>query len=445
MNSKIPQKKIQLVSFDGGFKSTTILQTPDKYRNLKSKNIDVNLIPRGAGLSYTAASFGNGTTSISTKFFNRILGFDNDKKQVKVESGITLRELYQFLIKHQYYLKVQPGCSFISIGGCIAADVHGKNPFLDGTFLSQVVSLNLFHPMHGEIELSRDKNPEIFYLTCGGYGLTGIILSVVLQASKLTSSIVKTDLLFYDSFMDGVNLLKDNSLNNDFTYSWNNFSLGAQSIDSGIIFRGNIKNNLIFNDKELRYPLISSDRRPHLTFNMFKSFVPKLSNNLYEYINSKKLVRFDTIYDSLYAAERNFMYFRMYGTKGFHEYQALLPEDSIDEYHQSVKHLSKKYKIPITLAVLKNFNGKRSYLKFDGDGFGLSINIPRNNISAKMLFELDGILIYLGGWPNIIKDSRLSQQCIEAAYPEYSLFKKKLHEFDPKRIFKSELSERVGL
>ena len=107
---------------------------------------------------------------------------------LEVESGVTLGQIYRFATPRGLFLLVQPGHPKITVGGCIGADVHGKNQFRDGTFLNVVESLRLFHPSHGVLELSRSSNPDLFFLTCGGYGLTGNILTARLRLAPIPSS-----------------------------------------------------------------------------------------------------------------------------------------------------------------------------------------------------------------------------------------------------------------
>src|SRR4029077_405225 len=122
-------------------------------------------IARGAGLSFSAASFGPNAVTVDLATFNRILDFDSSAGVVEVEAGLTLGVLFYFLEKRGFYLPVQPGYPAISVGGCIAADVHGKNSARDGTFIRQVQSVRLFHPSHGLVEVSPETENDLFRAT----------------------------------------------------------------------------------------------------------------------------------------------------------------------------------------------------------------------------------------------------------------------------------------
>src|SRR5262245_36078716 len=123
-----------LVSFDGGSRAEASVQRPDRYSFFHASQQAVYSIARGAGLSFSSASFGPATVTVDLRAFNRILDFDATNGVVEVEMGLSLGELFHFLKKRDFYLPVQPGYPAITVGGCIAADVHGKNAARDGTF-----------------------------------------------------------------------------------------------------------------------------------------------------------------------------------------------------------------------------------------------------------------------------------------------------------------------
>src|SRR5579885_2495991 len=176
-------KNTVFTSFDKTVSLTTYHQRPDRIRMLEEINTNVQ-IPRGAGLSYVPASFGRDTLVRELSYFNRILEFNSIEKTVVVEPGITLEKLLEWSFKEKLYLPVQPGYPKITIGGCIAANVHGKNPLKYGSFKDHVIWLELFHPQNSS-KIIVERNSELFDATCGGLGLTGIITRVKLQLCDL--------------------------------------------------------------------------------------------------------------------------------------------------------------------------------------------------------------------------------------------------------------------
>ena len=140
-----PTAQCRISSFDGGIHLRSTLQRPDRYR-FWNASVSESRIPRGAGLSYAAASFREGGLSVEHTSFNRVLAFDSRTRIVEVEAGISLDALHEFLAPQALYFKIQPGYGRITVGGCIATDAHGKNQTRDGTFINQVAGLTLFHP-----------------------------------------------------------------------------------------------------------------------------------------------------------------------------------------------------------------------------------------------------------------------------------------------------------
>ena len=149
------------VSFDGAVSASGVCQRPDRYRFIDAPDPDLApRIARGGGYSYAAASFGAGSVVQDMRRFNRILGFDPAARIIEVEAGVTLGDVFAVASREGLGLPVQPGYPAITVGGCIAANVHGKNPVREGTFVDSVLDLTLFHPDRGVLRLSPTPCPD---------------------------------------------------------------------------------------------------------------------------------------------------------------------------------------------------------------------------------------------------------------------------------------------
>ncbi len=449
----------QFISFDGSTRLKGFESKPENYRYLKDlsdapKNVDAQqtaLISRGAGLSYTAASFGEDVCSIDHAQFDRILSFDKENKCIEVEAGISLGKLYDFLIEHGLFLATQPGHPRITVGGCVAPDIHGKNQFMDGTCINQVESLKLFHPSHGIIELSPEQNPELFRLTCGGYGLTGNIISCKLKLKSIPSDMANVTLRPIACIEDLPKMLRESADKADFIFSWHDFNIRGKDFGKGFIQEGRFIANASIGEKtsirkKAAEQSLNAETRGSLPFPIFNSISVAAMNALYgakgNSGSSFQLSLFDSIFPIQNVKE---LYFKFFGAAGFHEYQAIIPESNFGQYIEGVRHALQKRNLPITLASAKLFAGKQDLLRFTGDGICFAMNFPRGQEADELMKELDRLLVNCKGAPNIIKDSRLSKEIVAATYPEYEHFRTLLHQFDPKRIYRSELSERLGL
>ncbi len=444
-------KRVNFSSFDNGVKSNCAVARPDRLRHWVELSPTISQISRGAGLSLSAASFGASAMSILHDKFNRLIDFDSSTGEIEVEAGIRLFDLHNFLAPKGRFLSIQPGHGQISVGGCIAADIHGKNQLRDGTFLEQVVSLKLFHPTYGILELSRELNREIFFLTCGGYGLTGHILSARLKTNVLPSQLVLTQARPYPDLQSGLNLLSESASKYDFIHSWHDFSRPGSKYGSGMLFISQFESSETSSNLEQNYidinpkQLSNSHRLPGAKFIVNRSSI-KLMNNLYKSVNSRNQEWVQTnLANALFPLHRLQSYYCFMGHKGFHEYQVILPRNVAAEYLTKLGLVSESLKIPITLASGKIFGGQQNLLRFTGEGICFAVNFLRGDRADQLLDWLDKNLILYGGRPNLIKDSRLPRNIAEACYPEIDKFRQQLRDFDSKRLFRSELSERLAL
>ena len=450
ISAEFSARKVNFSSFDLGVNLCSLTSKPDRYRHWSGAGNTAHRISRGAGLSYAAASFGSGSTSFSHDRFDRILDFDQATGEVEVETGIRLFSLHNFLEPRGYFLPVQPGHGQISVGGCIAADVHGKNQFKDGTFIEQVISLTLFHPDYGIIETSPTQNSELFHLTCGGYGLTGHILSVRLRTQERPPFDIITRLKAFSEINAGVELLFESADKIDFLHSWHDFSK-KKTLGSGIIFMSSFsKSKENFKEPRKFHPIIpkqigTKHRIPYARFLLNQYSLMGLNTlykqTAYSYLDNKPT----SLFNALFPIHSLQSYYSFLGNKGFHEYQVLLPRNLTAEFLSELGDIAKSLKIPITLASAKVFRGEGDLLRFTGNGVCFAVNFQRSIRAVELLKWLDEKVIAIKGKPNIIKDSRLPRHVVEACYPEVGKFRTQLKNFDPKRLFRSELSERLGL
>jgi decaprenylphospho-beta-D-ribofuranose 2-oxidase len=445
----ISKTEIPFVSFDGGVHALGSLERPDRYRYWDQKLVTTPRISRGAGLSYAPCSFLDQGTSISHESFDRILGFDPIENIIEVEAGISLHALFCFLLKRGLYLPVQPGHGRITLGGCIAADVHGKNHILDGTFISQVESITLFHPSHGLMELSRTKEPDLFKLTCGGYGLTGNIVQARIRAKTLPSSAINLTPIPFLNSADGLNQLFTEAASSDFSYTWHDFNRRDSRFGEGYLFKANFSEegqNFTSQVEVLDPPELTSAGRATLPICAMNKYSIGLLNKLFclqqSYGSESKSL---SIQKALFPIHKTQFYFTLFGKKGFYEYQAILPRNKICEYLDDIKLKVKNDAIVVSLASAKAFCGEQELIRFTGDGICFAINFARNEKTYKFMQFLDKRIIDLGGIPNIIKDSRLPRNVFDSCYPQADKFRSLLNTFDSKRLFRSELSMRLGL
>ena len=443
MNSDRYLKKTKFVSFDRTFSVFANHQRPDRLRMLNDRNEEFQ-IPRGAGLSYAPASFGKDKLIRDMCSFDRILEFDESSKIVVVEAGISLKKLLTWSFSKQLFLPVLPGQPEITVGGCVAANVHGKNPYKDGTFMEHVEWIELSHPTLGTKIISRSNEKKIFNATCGGLGLTGIITKVALKLQKLSSEIVILSSKKTESLKNTLEIMKQHT-SDDLLYSWN---MGSTLFNFG---KGIVTSGIFSDDSSSKTPQIkerkgmnSNDRL--LPFSLWNTLSSPIINSINRKIQSGKNIVKKDVYSALFpyvGATR--MFYGLYGSNGFNEYQVLIKKKYSVEFIDDLTKLIKSEKPSLTILAMKLFNGKQKLLHFSDEGLSIILNLKHCNSTLKFLKKLDDIVISYKALPYIVKDSRLTKEVVEQCYPEYHVFKEILNEIDPKRIFKSELSERMNL
>ncbi|MEX3014524.1 FAD-dependent oxidoreductase [Gymnodinialimonas hymeniacidonis] len=436
-----------LKSFDGGESADVHLYAPDRIRFFDDTKAATPRIARGAGLSYCAASFLSGGNTISHGAFNRVLDFDSETGEVEVEAGIDLGTLYRFLAPRGRHLPCHPGYGAITVGGCVAADVHGKNHVRDGTFVRQVVGLSLFHPSHGLLDLARDKLPDLFELTCGGFGLTGHIMTVRLRTEPLNADMVERSSKECETFFQTIEQLEHVQKTSDFAYSWHDMSRPGDGFGAGIVHWGRI----VPNDKGGDGKPIGRENRSSIVSRWpVRGLVGYRTTALLAKIYRAKTRRADDSpliphYDAVFPIHGSERYFALFGMRGFHEAQWLFPKENLDAVIAHLEGAVRNNRLAIALASAKVFDDDVSLLRYSGKGISLAINLPRSPNSSRALADLDRLMLTIGGRPNLIKDGRLSAKVVEDSCPDIGVFRQRLKDFDPDRVFRSELSERLAL
>jgi len=432
-------------SFNYGESADGLLQMPDKYREV-SLNFKQSYIPRGAGLSYSGASFGESCVSQQMTSFNRLLSIDMKSNVVSIESGVAIGDLLQWGIEHNLYFPVLPGHQSITIGGCIAADVHGKNPWKDGTFSDHVLGLTIYIPGIGIKEVSPYLNEDIFRSTCGGYGLTGTVLTVKLKFYPLPSKFIRETVLEVNSFKQAIEIMRQKADLVPYIYSWHDGSARGKLIGRGLLFygewggsgdnpslevRANSKINLF---DELLFPIC-----------IWNAFTIRLINNVFLSTSKFRTTKIKSVLDAFFPFSKNKLYHLFFGKKGFHELQFLFSFETIDQFLEEYAALLGLWNPQITMYSLKLFRGKQSSLSVTGSGCLFAINFVRNKNSKLFSDAIYQLASKFGGQINLSKDSKIPAQLISSVVKNYDSFKTALYKFPESKKINSKLKVDIQL
>jgi decaprenylphospho-beta-D-ribofuranose 2-oxidase len=438
-------EKKKIKSFDQSRSLKIFIKNSEKYKDLENDSRSVeNLITMGSCYSYVAAAFKENSLSIDIKKFNRILFFDKEKKIITVEAGMKIFELLGFTLKYNLWIPQIPGYPFISIGGAVAANVHGKSCAFYGTIKNSVKEMRIFHKSYGWLNLNSEENKDIFDLTIGGLGLTGTIISVTFKLEEIHNFNFLTIIKEVKSISETIDFLETSDKKN-LIYSWNTLDLTSdlKSFGKGIIFENKIdEKNSLNSFKQIKYTY----KKRSSPLKLWNNLTIKCFNYLFiKYQKYKKSVYRDSFSNVIFPFYNKEIYFSLFGHKGFLESQILISRTRIDEFLEEFKYKINIHKPCITLFSLKKMSGEQKYLRFEDNKICLTFDMVRNNKSTLFLNELYELYIKYNVVPSIIKDSNLDKDTFDDCYKEADIFREKLKEFDPKRIYRSDLSDRLNI
>jgi decaprenylphospho-beta-D-ribofuranose 2-oxidase len=437
---------MSFVSFDGGVSLRASYCHPDRHRLIEDNGERAHLIARGGGYSYAAASFGAGSLVVNMTRLNGLLRIDHASRLVEVEAGMTLGGLFAITAPLGLWLPVQPGYPDITIGGCIAANVHGKNPHREGTFEQSVVSMNLYHPRRGTVRIGRESEAELFELTCGGYGLTGIILSATLRLEPLPGPVASVSRIPIDSLAEGLERVRALTESSAFAYTWHEGTPSARAFGRGFVFQGRIAPGPPPPVAVPPYRRLVAASRGRLPVSVWGRRTTWLLAGGFRCLEAlKPEVTEMPLFDAMFPFARRGEYFLLYGRRGLAEYQALVPHGAIAAFLHELEREVLRTRPPVVLLSMKLFRGSQRLLRFEGDGVCFTADMVRSPAGLGFLSVLDRLTTAAGGIPHIIKDSRLPVAVVGRCYPEYERFRERLRVYDPARRFRSELSERLEL
>jgi decaprenylphospho-beta-D-ribofuranose 2-oxidase len=297
------------------------------------------------------------------------------------------------------------------------------------------------------LRVSREAHPEIFELTCGGYGLTGIVVAATLRLAPLpggTASVRRTGV---GGLGEGLERVRERTEKSAFAYTWHDGSPSARHFGRGFVYDGTFppgsppERGLV-----PRYRCLTASTRARLFVPLLGRATARLLGTGFRACEAMRPQQSEVpLFDAMFPFARRGEYFLLYGRRGLAEYQALVPDASIDEFLRELERQVLRIQPPVVLLSMKLFRGQPRLLRFEGDGICVTLDLVRSAAGVAFLPVLDQLTLATGGIPNIIKDSRLPADVVARSYPEYGSFRERLHEFDPERLFRSELSARLGL
>ena len=436
------ERTVAVASFDNTERISTHLFRPDRYKQLFTALSSSGVISRGAGLSYCLASASSQGGSILSAQYNRFLGFDAQSKIVRVEPGVTMGALFEFAVAHGLLPPVLPGYPLVTVGGAVAMNIHGKNQFRAGNFGDHVRNIGLYHPQSGEINCGPELHPHLFRLTLGGFGLTGHITSVDVALTSFAGRNLAVERHNVANLVEAGHLMENLADRSDYTYSWHNLNLRGRRFGSGTIYSEYSRKGEVSISGKRRTSFSTTKPLPCRCYNRLT--VPVLCGAYQMKEKMAPRITGSELYSAFFPFVGKELYFRLYGKRGFREYQVLFPRERWEDACSRIFEAVRQARALILLASLKIFRGEPSFLNFSGNGICLALDTPNKPSAFDLFARLDEITVDLGGIANISKDGRLSATTVRAMYGDrYEKFRSALRDYDPQRHFQSELRRRL--
>lgn len=420
---------------------------PEKRSGALSLAIDndvESIIARGLGRAYGDAALNENSGVLLNEKLGRFLHFDEQSGVLHAEAGASFADILQTFVPRGWFLPVVPGTKFVTLGGAVACDVHGKNHHRDGCLSNFIEEIELLTANGEIVNLTREK-PE-FWATVSGLGLTGVILSAKVRLIRIESAQIQTTYTRTKN-LDETLVAFGNDEKFQYSVAWIDCLAGGANLGRAVLIRGNhAQKSAVSGDNSLQF---SAPKGKSVPIDFPDAALNPLSvkafNALYyaAHPDAQKLVGLEPFFWPLDAVSG---WNKIYGARGFIQYQCVLPfETSQHGLVKLLETISRSGQASF-LAVLKTFGPSTpSPLGFPLPGHTLALDIPATENIVEFAHALDKIVLDHGGRVYLAKDATLKPETFRQMYPRYQEFEAIKQALDPKHRFQSSLSKRLQI
>ena len=430
------------LNWSGNVKANPKILYPKNLEELKKVTDEKNFIIAGNQRSFGDNSV-NSSLIVSMKNFNQVVDFNKREGVIEVQSGALLKNILSLILNEGWCIPVTPGTKYVSIGGMIANNIHGKN-ILNNQIKNHVVEIKILTPKKEIINCSKNENQDFFEMTIGGFGLTGCILSAKIKLKKITSFFIEQEVKEFKTYNEFFSLLKKSD---GYEYNVNWIDSFDSSQIKGLCYFGKhfTENNEISKEKisfkEKKIGLLNLISLKIFTQNYYLIKITKFIFRKLKKFFYKKISSFD---DFFYPQDYFVNWNKIYGSDGFFQAQFLVKEKDFIHILGRISNFFTKEKNFSTFVIIKKFDEEGKYLNFYGQGFSISMDIPINSKFLKTKEFLNNIFKEFEIKINFSKDSICSKQIIEKK-KEYTEFKDALNSINPERKLNSLFSNRLKI
>ncbi len=386
---------------------------------------DKSMLPYAYGRSYGDSCLNEGGVSLDVSHLTRFISFDEEQGLLRCEAGVSLADILEVMVPRGWFLPVSPGTKFVSVGGAIANDIHGKNHHKAGTFGRYVTQFELLRSTGERLLCSPTENSELFRATIGGLGLTGVILWAEIRLKPVRTPYIAMDRIRYGSLADFMHIAADSDQDYEYTVAWVDCLASGRQLGRGIFMRGNHENSPRYAHKPLpkKLPLAVPLDLPSFTLN---SLTVRAFNEVYYRAQLGNVVHKVEPYNPFfYPLDSIYNWNRIYGKRGFFQYQCVVPFENGYAVMKEILERISRAKEGSFLVVLKEFGALPSpgMLSFPRPGLTLALDFSNHGPKTLRLFdELDTLVRQNNGAVYPAKDAHMSAESFQAYYPQWKTF-----------------------
>lgn len=418
--------------------SQTLVPVLDRSATLPQA--DASMLPRGNGRSYGDSCLNADGILLGMRGLDRFIAFDPASGLLRAEAGILFSDILDLVVPQGWFLPVTPGTRFVTLGGAIANDVHGKNHHRAGTIAHHLVRFNLLRSDGARLNCSPTEHTDWFHATIGGLGLTGAITEATLQLRRIRSPWMTTESHKFGNLSEFFALSRESDRDYEYTVSWIDCVASGKQLGRGLFSRGNHSPACARPGGRVPGSLLSVPFTPPVSLINRPSL--RAFNILYFHKQRRRAQHAVTHYRPFfYPLDSIAGWNRIYGPRGFLQYQCVVPPATAQEATGSLLQAISRSGTGSFLAVLKQFGDMPSLgmLSFPRGGTTLALDFPNAGPSTlALLSRLDAIVAESGGAVYPAKDARMAGIHFKRYFPAWEAFSRYI---DPK--FSSSFWRRV--
>ena len=407
--------------------------------------------PRGLGRSYGDASLPQEDfISLNTGRLDHFIHFDKENHILEAEAGVSFEQILEYFIPKGYFLPVTPGTKYVTLGGAIASNVHGKNHHHCGSIENFIIEFDILTPI-GAFTCSPTQNEELFRATISGYGLTGLITKAKLKLTPIESSFFHTKKIAARNLEEIFKLFSQYDDEYEYSVAWMDTLASGADLGRSILMLGRHTTLEELTAKERKNPLQVVDKfkinfptyLPSAVLN--RLFLTGFNSFLYYFYHLQQGEKFELYEPFFYPLDMMTNWNRMYGRKGFLQYQCVIPDPNGEEGVRAALEFLSSQGMGSFLSVLKRCGDDYAMIPFAKKGYTLALDIPLRSHTLKALDELDKIVMNFNGRVYLSKDARLSPETFRIMYPEYQKWLDVIKKYNPNKKVWSLMAQRLEL